>query len=486
MANLVGAVFVSAYLETTAKLPKGVSLAQALAEDAAILVGAFVLLALVAFLQFRRQFEPEWRWLDEDRPPTALERDAVLTAPARMTLRVFVMWTVVAVFQSLTVGVLVANSDLRYGAVTLAAVLLGGAAACALSYLVVESALRPAAARALAGGLPERSVRPGLDRRLFLSWALGSGVPLFGVVLTPLIREKGSAVPLWVPMVLLGVVGLLAGARLTAMAARSVAEPVDRLRLAFGRVQAGDLDAHVVVDDGGEIGVAQAGFNDMVTGLRERDRMRDVFGRYVGIEVAKRALDQGVELGGEVRGASILFVDFVGSTALAQRATPTEVVAILNRFFRAVVRSADAEHGWVNKFEGDGALCVFGAPVPDPRHEARALRAARALLDELRQLDLDAGIGVSSGDVVAGNVGAEQRYEYTVIGLPVHEAARLTEAAKRRAGRVLASAATVAHAGAEASAWVPTEPLELRGIAGAVSVYEPVATSAAPHPSAVG
>lgn len=484
LANLVGAVFVSAYLETTAKLPKGLSLGRAAAEDAAILVGAFLLLAALAFIQFRRQFEPEWRWLDEARPPTPTERDAVLTTPARMTHRVFAMWVAVAIVQSATVGLLIPNRELRYGAVTLVAVLLGGTAACAISYLVIEAVLRPAAAVALANGLPKRYVTLELDRRLLLTWALGSGVPLLGVVLTPLIREPRAAVPVWVPMVLLGLIGLLAGIGLTKMTARSIAEPVRRLRVAFGRVQAGDLNVHVIVDDGGEIGIAQTGFNEMTAGLRQRDHLHDLFGRYVGTEVAKRAIEEGIELGGEVREASVLFVDIVGSTALAQRLPATDVVAILNDFFRAVVRCADSQEGWVNKFEGDGALCVFGAPAPDSQHAAKALRAARAMLEELRRLDLDAGIGVSSGHMVAGTVGAEQRYEYTIIGLPVNEAARLTEAAKRRAGRVLASAATVANAGDEGTSWIRTEPLELRGITGAAIVYEPVATSPAPHPSA--
>jgi adenylate cyclase len=89
-----------------------------------------------------------------------------------------------------------------------------------------------------------------------------------------------------------------------------------------------------------------------------------------------------------------------------------------------------AEGGWVNKFEGDGALCIFGAPVTLDDCALRALRAARVLRQELLVLaasnpELDAAIGVSAGTVVAGNVGDEQRYEYTVIGTPVNEAARL-------------------------------------------------------------
>jgi adenylate cyclase len=138
-----------------------------------------------------------------------------------------------------------------------------------------------------------------------------------------------------------------------------------------------------------------------------------------------------------------------------------------------------AESGWVNKFEGDGAMCVFGAPDPMRDHAARALRASRSMRAELRRLTsehpgLDAGIGVSAGSVVAGNIGAAERYEYTVIGDPVNEASRLTEAAKTYDGRVLASARAVREAGDEAGAWRPVGCLELRGRTRPTDVYEPV------------
>jgi adenylate cyclase len=215
------------------------------------------------------------------------------------------------------------------------------------------------------------------------------------------------------------------------------------------RVQDGELDVSVTVDDGGEIGLLQAGFNDMVAGLRERVLFRDLLGRHVGDEVARYAVEHGVGLGGELREVSALFVDVIGSTALAQSLPATDVVGLLNQLFQLVVDAVRAEGGWVNKFEGDAALCVFGVPLDQPDHAARALRAAHRLRDCLAAWGgLDAAIGVSSGPAVAGNVGSEERYEYTVIGDPVNEAARLSEAAKARPERVLASGAVVAAAGA--------------------------------------
>jgi adenylate cyclase len=119
----------------------------------------------------------------------------------------------------------------------------------------------------------------------------------------------------------------------------------------------------------------------------------------------------------------------------------------------------------VNKFEGDAALCVFGAPVASPDPAGEALAAAREMRGRLLELDaVDVGIGVSAGTAVAGNVGSERRYEYTVIGDPVNEAARLCELAKGRPERLLASEAAVRDAGdGEAAHWSVGEAVTLRG-----------------------
>ena len=120
---------------------------------------------------------------------------------------------------------------------------------------------------------------------------------------------------------------------------------------------------------------------------------------------------------------------------------PTEVVRLLNRFFRVVIEVVEAEGGLVNKFEGDAALCVFGAPVASADPAGDALGAARRLAERLdREVpEIGFGIGVSAGTAVAGNVGSESRFEYTVIGDPVNEAARLCDLAKQRPERLLAS-----------------------------------------------
>jgi adenylate cyclase len=162
---------------------------------------------------------------------------------------------------------------------------------------------------------------------------------------------------------------------------------------------------------------------------------------------------------------SVLFVDVVGSTRIAARERPQRVVELLNDFFALVVAVVERNGGFVNKFEGDAALCLFGAPVEQPDHAARALACARELHAELERHDgLRAAIGVSCGEAVAGWVGAESRFEYTVIGDPVNEASRLTELAKEQPGRVVVSAAVIeAAGGGEARHWRRQGARVLRG-----------------------
>jgi len=204
----------------------------------------------------------------------------------------------------------------------------------------------------------------------------------------------------------------------------------------------------------------------MSDGLREREDLRDLFGRHVGEDVARAAMDRGIELGGEELEVAVLFVDLVGSTSMAAERPPQEVVARLNEFFGVVVEAAEDHGGWINKFEGDAALAIFGAPLPLDDAAGCALAAGRTLAERIEtDLDgLEAGIGVSAGRAVAGNVGAESRFEYTVIGDPVNEAARLCELAKEAEGHVLASATALERArGDEALRWREDEAVTLRG-----------------------
>ena len=266
--------------------------------------------------------------------------------------------------------------------------------------------------------------------------------------------------------VFLGGVALAVGLLATLVAARAIADPLNTIRDAFERVAGGDLEVRVPIDDASEVGLLQAGFNRMAEGLRDRERIRDLFGRQVGQEVAHAALRDGTRLGGEEREIGALFVDLTGSTSMSLAMPPTEVVRLLNKFFRVVIEVVESEGGFVNKFEGDAALCVFGAPAPSPDPAGQALCAARSLAERLEREvpEIGFGIGVSAGRAVAGNVGAEHRFEYTVIGDPVNEAARLSDLAKERQERVIASDAALDRAApSERESWEMGERTVLRG-----------------------
>jgi adenylate cyclase len=406
------------------------------------------------------------RWMMADRAPTPRERRFVLDEPMQTVVISGSFWVLAALLFTAINLPSSGWSALIVGCT----MLLAGETTCAVAYLLSERIVRPITVLALAGSASPDRCGPGVAGRLAMAWSLGTGIPLLGILV---LATAGLVDPDEDPALLAGAaallagVGLLVGSFAIAVAARSVADPIAAVRRAMAMVEEGVYDTRVPVDDGSEVGLLEAGFNSMAAGLEERERLRDLFGRHVGREVAAAALERDgeVELGGELREVAIVFVDVIGSTRLTLRRQPHEVVELLNRFFAIVVEVVE-ECGWVNKFEGDAALCVFGAPSSRPDVAGDALRTARALSERLTG-DLEgaaAGIGVSAGPAVAGNIGAQERFEYTVIGDPVNEAARLCELAKRRPERLLASHAVLRRASAEEAArWEVRDSVVLRG-----------------------
>lgn len=476
LANALAGALVTIYLTLVEELPDGTGWGEVIGLNAVLYGVLATAFCAVAAIRAPWVFADAFRWLDRPDPvgPSPDERRALLRQPVRVALFPLRYWAAAAVVS--VIFRVAVHGDTGQVAVGVGAILQGGAIAAGIGYLLTERTLRPAFAEAFAGHPPETPTTVGIAPRLLLAWFLGAGLPLIGIATTPLVASEAE-LPLFVPMAVLAGIGLLAGAALTVGVAGSIAGPVRKVRNALAGVAGGDLDTEVVVDDGGELGQLQAGVNEMVTSLRERARLEDLFSRHVGTEVARRAIDDGVQLGGAVRPVSALFVDLVGSTELAMRLPPDEVVGLLNRFFATVVGCSDAHGGWVDKFAGDAALCVFGAPGDQPDHATRALRMARALRTEIDVLrhdvpDLDAGIGVATGLALAGHIGTETRLEYTVIGSPVNVAARLTVAAKQRPGRVLADAGAIEAAEAdERRRWTADGTVDLKGLPPGLPVW---------------
>jgi class 3 adenylate cyclase len=357
------------------------------------------------------------------------------------------------------------------------------ALSCAgITYLLVGRVNQPVARLALVSCPPESAPVFGVGWRLLLSWVLTSGTPIVGLVLV-LTAPRGKTNVLAVG-VSVALVALALGGYATALAAKAIGSPLRTMVDALHRVGQGDLDVAVQIEDAGEIGLLQSGFNDMVVGLRERERIQDLFGRHVGPAVAAEAISSGVTLSGEERHVVALFVDITGSTKLTRETDPVEFVRMLNRFFGVVVEEVEGNGGLLNKFEGDAALCVFGAPSELDDPATAALRAARAIRDRVAEMgELEIGVGVAAGPVIAGQIGAASRLEYTVIGDAVNEAARLTDLAKRVDGRILASDATV-HAATEEEQrnWIAGRVMRLRGREAPTHTYR----SVVPESAAVG
>ena len=464
-ANIVGAIAVMTFVFYFLPMPEIDGLTKQLPNlvmvGALYLVFAVIVGMIVTFLLFRPV-------LDWQRNPRAHDRNMV----RNLVMRIPVYQAGVAAAVWL-IGIIIAVSSIASysGRLSLAigiSTVLAGMVVVLITYLQAERLVRPVAATAISRRYEDSTLEPPIRQRLLLTWAMTTGVPVLGILLLVAGQRAGYFTPhiedLTPALVALALTALGTGLLGTVFVAMSVVDPIVELQEAINRARRGDGSVEVDIYDGSELGVLQAGFNEMMRGLGEREHIRETFSRVVGTEVADRALEERPQLGGEDRKVAVLFIDVIGSTDFAVSHEPEEVVEELNKFFQRVVAIVHRNDGIINKFLGDAALAVFGAPSNVYDSTSMALQAARELRRELRGLELQAGIGVASGHVVAGHIGGHDRFEYTVIGDAVNEAARLTELAKDTPGRVLTNAATLKTANeAEQARWTFMKSIELRG-----------------------
>lgn len=406
---------------------------------------------------------PTLRWYAPGHEPTPEQRDAAMKIAGRQSLLMAAAYT--------TCGVILILLNISGGAALIVpiaiGVAIGAAAAAGTGLLLAQRTLRPIMSVATRDCEPRLAV-PGVFARMVLLWFLVSALPIGVIATVVALRSAGwlidSSAALEVPVLVVSLAALVLGLPTMILTSRSISDPLGEVADAMGEIEHGHMATYVGVYERSQIGRLQSGFNRMVAGLEERERIRDLFGRHVGADVAHRALEEGTSLSGDVVEAAVLYIDLVGSTRLAENLPPQEVAEILNDFFRIVVDTVDEYQGLINKFEGDAALVIFGAPLRTDEPASDALATARALGRELRRLPLvDFGIGVSAGRMFAGNIGAENRYEYTVIGDAVNEAARLADLAKTSQRRILCSGAAIERAGAERKCWAECYSTVLRG-----------------------
>lgn len=250
--------------------------------------------------------------------------------------------------------------------------------------------------------------------------------------------------------------GLVATFLLGILLSQRITRPITALARAAEGVAAGNLDHDLPVTTGDEIGALTSSFNTMIDGLRERERMHDIFGRFVSPTVARLVLSHPLDLRGETKELTILFTDLRDFTVMSEQEDPAVVIQGLNEYFQIVVDAAERFGGVVNKFGGDSTLVLFGLAESDAGQSSAeaAVRAAMAMRDGLRALNeqraavglplLLAGIGVNTGPVMAGLIGTPQRMEYTVIGDAVNLSARIQTLNRKLGTDILISQATYA------------------------------------------
>jgi class 3 adenylate cyclase len=275
---------------------------------------------------------------------------------------------------------------------------------------------------------------------------------------------------------------------------RWIAQPLRELGIQARRIREGDLDVAIVPRSRDEIGALARTMAEMVQGLRDRDFIRDVLGRYVSPELAEQCVrDRGaLRLGGEVRTVSILMSDLRGFSGLSERLGPEKMIALLNRYLGVMTPVILRHRGTINEFIGDAILVLFGAPFERADDAERAVRCAWAMQRAMADFNAESatqglpplvmGIAVHSGAVVAGNIGSQDRMKYGVVGPTVNLAGRIESLTI--GPQVLLSEATLARvrdvvsvgAGIQVAVKGVPEPVtvyELRGVAGEAATEAP-------------
>ncbi len=267
-----------------------------------------------------------------------------------------------------------------------------------------------------------------------------------------------AATTLWLWMLCLILLNTIISVAIVLLMSRQIRRSMSELLGKMGRILEGDLSDHWQPRTTDEFLDLGSGFNAMLLGLREREALKDTFGRFVSQDVANAVLGDQVPLRGELREVSILFQDIRGFTGLSEQTPPVELLQILNTFFTEMVSAVESQGGIVKQFTGDGVMALFGAPVYHPEDPARAVRTALDMLTRLERLNerfleagraaLRIGVGIHTGEVVTGCIGPDTRVEYGVVGDAVNMASRVQDLTKEVGVPILITAATAAKLGA--------------------------------------
>ena len=288
----------------------------------------------------------------------------------------------------------------------------------------------------------------------------------------------------------IGIFGLLVAALLGLAIASGLTSSLRKLAKAARQIGEGRFDVSIDIRSRDEVGRLGQTFLEMARGLVEREKIRSVLRKAVSKEIAESLLAQGrIELGGEEREVTVLFSDVRSFTTISEGLRPKELVEQLNEYFASMARAIDGQHGVIDKFVGDAIMALFGAPLVSQKHAGDAVRAALAMRAALQELNAarrsrgltawEAGIGLNTGTAVAGTLGSEDRWSYTVIGDAVNLASRLEGLTKHYGVPLIVSQSTRSNAG-EAFVYRALDRVVVVGRHEPVAIFEVLAEGAPP------
>ncbi|HPO51014.1 MAG TPA: adenylate/guanylate cyclase domain-containing protein, partial [Spirochaetota bacterium] len=273
---------------------------------------------------------------------------------------------------------------------------------------------------------------------------------LFNVIFALLIKAGLEEFLLKINIVVLGL--FVTSFFITFLIASYFKEPLKELKNATEKIAEGNYDVYVKEVSSDEMGSLIESVNQMAKEIKEKELIKDTFGKMVDPLVRDYLLSGNMSLGGEEQNASILFTDIRNFTGLSEKLKPNEIVDILNIFFESATEIIINNRGLVNKYIGDALLAVYGVPVKIENPSDYAVASAVKIIKSLEELNkeimrrydktISVGIGVHYGNVLAGNIGSKVRMEYTVIGDTVNLASRLESLTKIYKTPIIISAET--------------------------------------------
>ena len=369
--------------------------------------------------------------------------------------------------------------------------LFSGMTAWTLSYLAIEILNRTIL---LPKVFPEGhisrngfSFRPSFKHLMLFCFIVSSVFPVAILLSSYISVQINNGLEIHGGVIFVSILLMLISFIITHGLSRLILNPLKNLTEASKRIQNGDYKSRVGIVTSDELGALADSFNDMADSLAEKEFMRDTFGKIVDPEVrdylmsgsGKESL--GAALGGETREVTVLFCDIRSFTAMSEKMEASAVVQLLNKYFTALGKCIAAHHGIINKYIGDAIMAIFGAPVKSENSARDAFLAALDMRKALVEVNEDFkkegfpevhfGIGIHTGPVFAGTIGAENRMEYTVIGDTVNTASRLESLCKTYTKDLILSEASAEKLGKEDSKLSFVADAEIRGKSQPMKLY---------------